>query len=229
LQHGGFGGWAESQVPRSGTAQSPEVPQSQWAIGAAGQGDPAGAGAPFLPSASTWAAAQDGGSRRAQVSPTGADSARPSKSGTVEPRDPLQASRISRKEFEDWRLSVVAGHSRRSVAVEINARHGIRIATAESWFKASAPDGLSDRGRRVFYPESRTSASALSEEQVRSVANSYKNGTPIKDALAAVGQPNVASETMRQWLDESSEDGLNERGRTMIRRLQKDRFIATGL
>jgi hypothetical protein len=124
---------------------------------------------------------------------------------------------------------VVSGRSRHSVAQQIHDRYGIPVATAENWFQKSAADGFSDKGRRVVYPESRTPASALSEEQVRSVARSYKNGATIPDALAAIGRPTVASETIRQWLDRNSEDGLNERGRIGIRRIQLDRFRETNL
>jgi len=149
------------------------------------------------------------------------DGSGPSQSGIVKRKGPLQSLYISQERLEGWRRAIVeARQSRRQVAMEIHAQFGIPISTAENWFKMSAADGLSDTGRRVFYPELRMSAYELSADQLRSVAKRYKNGISVSAALTAIGLPYVAHRTVEGFLAKNEDDGLNDRGRSLVQRKQ---------
>ncbi len=182
---------------------------SQTAAGATDQGDLASAIAPFLRPATTSAA----GSSR----PVDAENARHIRR--------TQASRISRQEFEAWGREVVAGRTVANVANEISDRYGISFRTARSWFSGRFDDGISQRGRSVVYPESHKPGTSLSEEQLRFVADSTRSGClSINDALTAIGRNDVSYQTVRDWLDRSSDDGLSDLGRRAVHRIRRDRL-----
>ncbi len=214
----GSGGGAGSQMGGSSWV----VTQSQSAVGATDQGDLASAIAPFLRPATTSAASQDANGRDAWIPPSVASSSRPADSSNAAIGNRTQSSRISRQEFEEWGRAVVSGNRISGVAQEINTRYGTPLATAKSWFHTASRDGLSVRGRRAAYPDWNVPGASLSEEQVRFIADGSRSGRlSVNDALTEIGQPDVSPETVRDWLDKNSEDGLSNRGRNVVDRIRK--------
>jgi hypothetical protein len=136
-----------------------------------------------------------------------------------------------KEQLINWGLSVaVGGMPVEEVARDIQGTWGTPFTTARKWFDATAPGGLSDRGRGRLDGSATSNriGRGLNEAEFLQLCKAFKDGTPVKTALSSIERSDICSKTAGTWFSGSTDDNLTKRGRTVHNTIRGNEKKAKG-